>query len=177
MKPCNQEVAEHERFTTEVLIAYRMSELGYNDMPDDAPHDPEELAEVDAEFHNWLNEIRADAWSLGVGVALYCGPHDIPPNPYKQATNHQKEETMNQTQEDMKVINRVRFIDIGGHMINVAHISHIEPYENWNPEKPGTTLGDPGTRIWMNNGRDLIFHDLTIDDFCDIMTSQLASDE
>lgn len=61
MKPRNQEVTEHERSTTEILIAYRMSELGYNDMPDDAPHDPEELAEVDAEFHNWLNEIRADA--------------------------------------------------------------------------------------------------------------------
>ena len=69
MKPRNQEVTEHERTTTEVLIAYRMSAFGYNDMPDDAPHAPEELAEVDAEFHNWLNEVRAEAWDAALDDA------------------------------------------------------------------------------------------------------------
>lgn len=127
------------------------------------------------------NLVYINSWGEGPqGVfCATCGWHTtaLRTDLDQQAANHQKEETMKQTQENMKVINRVRFIDIGGHMINVSHISHIEPYENWNPEKPGTTLGDPGTRIWMNNGRDLTFHDLTIDRFCDIMTSQLASAE
>lgn len=28
--------------------------------------------------------LLAEAWSLGVGVGMLCGPHDIPPNPYRQ---------------------------------------------------------------------------------------------
>ena len=74
-------------------MAYRMDALGYTDMPDDAPHDPEELAEVDAEFHNWLNEERAKAWEEGRidgqinaenEAAIAYGTRKEITNPYRQ---------------------------------------------------------------------------------------------
>lgn len=31
-----------------------------------------------------LNKARAEAWDEGVGVGMFFGPLDIPPNPYRQ---------------------------------------------------------------------------------------------
>lgn len=93
----------------------------------------------------------------------------------KQFNNHKAEGCVGQEPEpntakgkSMKVTNLVRMVSIGGRTINIAHISHIEPYEGY--ESPGCTFV-------MTNGKTITFADLTVDEACDMIEDQVTHAE
>ena len=47
----------HQQMYAEVAVAYRLSELG--SLSEDGPYDPNDIKEIDTEFHAWLNEVKA----------------------------------------------------------------------------------------------------------------------
>lgn len=74
--------------TATVAVAYRLSEMFPPDV-DSKPHDPLEMAEVDAEFQRWLaahdRAVAANAWDEGYGQGVRDNERDMEPadNPYR----------------------------------------------------------------------------------------------
>lgn len=45
-----------DQMKVDVKVAYRLIELGLFSDPDEIPHDPEFVAEIDADFEEWLEQ-------------------------------------------------------------------------------------------------------------------------